>query len=124
MLLAGVKKWWSGSSAPEAVIAAASALAVVAPSAAQRSPPPALLWPEGRIAVSEGLWGEGFLFPGGEAEILRFARPLGLSGAASLLRHKCHCQYPTPPTLRRRSAYRSKPASRARIASSKMLPEN
>lgn len=85
MLLAGVKKWWSGSSAPEAVIAAASALAMVAPSAAQRSPSPAMLWPEGRIAVSEGLWGEGFLFPGGEAEILRFARPLGLSGAAALL---------------------------------------
>ncbi len=45
----------------------------------------AALWPDGRIALAEALWGEGFLLPGGESEILRLVRPLGLSGDASLL---------------------------------------
>jgi SAM-dependent methyltransferase len=48
-------------------------------------PPEPTLWPAGRLAVAEALWGEGYLFPGGEAETLRLARPLGLSAAASLL---------------------------------------
>jgi len=43
------------------------------------------VWPSARVGVAEALWGEGFLSPGGEAEILRFAKPLGLSEAASLL---------------------------------------
>ncbi len=46
---------------------------------------PALRWSPARIAVVESLWGEGFLFPGGEEETLRLANPLGLSTAASLL---------------------------------------
>jgi hypothetical protein len=53
------------------------------------SPGPALpesrLWPANRLAVAEGLWGEGFLFPGGETEILRLATPMGLSASTSLL---------------------------------------
>jgi SAM-dependent methyltransferase len=48
-------------------------------------PPEPTLWPAGRLAVAEALWGEGYLFPGGEAEMLRLARPLGLSAAASML---------------------------------------
>ena len=43
------------------------------------------VWPSARVGIAEALWGEGFLSPGGEAEILRFAKPLGLSEAASLL---------------------------------------
>lgn len=43
------------------------------------------VWSSARIAVAEALWGEGFLFPGGEAEALRLAKPLGLTGASSLL---------------------------------------
>jgi hypothetical protein len=43
------------------------------------------VWPSARISVAEALWGEGFLFPGGEAETLRLAKPLGLSEASSLL---------------------------------------
>lgn len=42
-------------------------------------------WPPERLAVADALWGEGFCFPGGEDEILRLARPLGLSGASSVL---------------------------------------
>ncbi len=40
---------------------------------------------EQRLAVSDVLWGEGFLWPGGEAEIMRLVAPLGLSAAHSLL---------------------------------------
>lgn len=43
------------------------------------------LWPAGRIALANHLWGEGFTLPGGEEEALRLARPLGLSAAASLI---------------------------------------
>lgn len=42
-------------------------------------------WPASRIALSNSLWGDGFTCPGGESEILRLARPLGVSAAASLL---------------------------------------
>lgn len=43
------------------------------------------VWPSARISVSEALWGEGYLFPGGEFETLNLAKPMGLSAAASLL---------------------------------------
>ncbi len=42
-------------------------------------------WPATRLALTNQLWGNGFIFPGGEKEILRLARPLGISAAASLL---------------------------------------
>ena len=42
-------------------------------------------WPAARLALSNELWGTGFIFPGGESEILRLTRPLGVSAAASLL---------------------------------------
>ena len=42
-------------------------------------------WPAARLALTNNLWGAGFIFPGGEIETLRLARPLGLSAAASLL---------------------------------------
>jgi SAM-dependent methyltransferase len=42
-------------------------------------------WPAARILLSNHLWGNGFIFPGGELETLRLTRPLGLSAAASLL---------------------------------------
>lgn len=43
------------------------------------------VWPSARISLAETLWGEGFLFPGGDQEVLRLAKPLGLSAASSLL---------------------------------------
>jgi len=42
-------------------------------------------WSRDRIAVVESLWGEGFIFPAGEQETLRLAKPLALSEASSLL---------------------------------------
>ena len=43
------------------------------------------VWPSARIGIAEALWGEGFLCPGGAAETLRLAKPMGLSAASSLL---------------------------------------
>lgn len=54
--------------------------AVAAPKAAS-----ALRWTPPRIAVADALWGDGFLFPGGEEEVMRLVVPLGLSEASSLL---------------------------------------
>ncbi len=42
-------------------------------------------WPAARLAMVHMLWGEGYVFPGGEIETLRLARPLGVSSATSLL---------------------------------------
>lgn len=42
-------------------------------------------WSQTRIEVTESLWGEGCIWPGGADEVLRLAIPLGLSDASSLL---------------------------------------
>jgi len=42
-------------------------------------------WTASRLAIEEELWGTGFLNPGGGPEVLRYAAPIGLSAAASLL---------------------------------------
>jgi SAM-dependent methyltransferase len=42
-------------------------------------------WPAGRLNLVHQLWGAGYIFPGGEIETLRLARPLGASDATSLL---------------------------------------
>ncbi|HEY1933133.1 MAG TPA: hypothetical protein VGG99_14055 [Acetobacteraceae bacterium] len=42
-------------------------------------------WSPHRLEVVDSLWGKGFQFPGGEAETLHLAKPLGLSSASSLL---------------------------------------
>jgi SAM-dependent methyltransferase len=42
-------------------------------------------WPPARLAMAHLLWGDGYVFPGGEIETLRLARPLGVSAATSLL---------------------------------------
>jgi hypothetical protein len=42
-------------------------------------------WPAERLAMVHLLWGDGYVFPGGELETLRLARPLGVSAATSLL---------------------------------------
>jgi Methyltransferase domain len=43
-----------------------------------------VVWPPARLALADQLWGSGFVFPGGEIETLRLARPLGASAATSL----------------------------------------
>ena len=75
--------------APPALIAGAvldtPALAPDAVAPAPRKPSPPSEWPAQRLAVTDQLWGSGFITPGGELEILRLIRPLALSGASSLL---------------------------------------
>ena len=44
-----------------------------------------VVWPAARLALNHQLWGQGFIFPGGEIETLRLARPLGVSASGSLL---------------------------------------
>jgi SAM-dependent methyltransferase len=48
-------------------------------------PPGDIAWPPARLALVHQLWGAGFIFPGGELETLRLARPLGATEATSLL---------------------------------------
>jgi cyclopropane fatty-acyl-phospholipid synthase-like methyltransferase len=83
MLLTSVRNWLSGPppDADAAPLAAVPALEAVA----QPISVPSVLWSEARIALAGRLWGDGYVLPGGEEEVLRLARPLGLSGAASLL---------------------------------------
>ncbi|MCS6854102.1 MAG: hypothetical protein NZ523_05040, partial [Elioraea sp.] len=42
-------------------------------------------WPATKLRVLAALWGEGFLGPGGPAEVLALAKPLGLNGTHSVL---------------------------------------
>ncbi|MGH7211588.1 MAG: hypothetical protein ACREF1_09025, partial [Acetobacteraceae bacterium] len=50
---------------------------------------PEEVWPPERLAITDALWGDGHAIPGGEEEVLRLARPLGLSGACSVLLLGC-----------------------------------
>ena len=43
------------------------------------------IWSDDRLLITAGLWGDGFQFPGGEVEVVRLAKPLGLSSECSLL---------------------------------------
>jgi hypothetical protein len=42
-------------------------------------------WTTERLALTEELFGSGFVMPGGAAEVMRYIRPVGLSSAAGLL---------------------------------------
>jgi hypothetical protein len=55
--------------------------AATAPAPTARAP----RWPPTRLTAVESLWGPGYLSPGGPAETLRLARPLGLEADATLL---------------------------------------
>jgi SAM-dependent methyltransferase len=74
-------RWWRPP-VTEALRAAAEPSPVPIATLAEDDDP---VWPSARIGVVERLWGEGFLFPGGGDEVLRLAKPLGLSAASSLL---------------------------------------
>lgn len=69
---------------PELVLSAAGALAQPQP-IAQAATGPATAWPASRLSLVHDLWGDGFIFPGGELEALRLTRPLGISAASSFL---------------------------------------
>jgi len=77
-------EWQSG---PDAATRGAAGLAM-APRPLAR-PVPDAGWPSDRLAVSDALWGTGYMVPGGEAEVLRLAKPLGLSEASSVLLLGC-----------------------------------
>jgi SAM-dependent methyltransferase len=62
-------------------------------------------WPAVRLALSNELWGAGFMFPGGESEILRLTRPLGVSAAASLLIVGVGCGGPASAVTRNLGAW-------------------
>lgn len=85
MLLTGVREW---SNKP-GVLAPSVSMTQLATAA----PPPLdgrrALWPPARIELAGQLWGSGYILPGGEAEVLRVATPLGLSEATSLLLLGC-----------------------------------
>ena len=44
-----------------------------------------LPWSDPRLALLDTLWGDGFIAPGGADEILRIARPFGLSSSSTVL---------------------------------------
>lgn len=69
-------RWTQRPAAAVAAVDAAPEPAATAPAA-----------PDGeqRLTQSDALWGDGFQWPGGEAEVMRLAAPLGLSAAHSLL---------------------------------------
>jgi SAM-dependent methyltransferase len=83
MLLYGVRKLlgWHASATEASLAATPTLLAPEIALAVDDDPE----WPSARIGIAEALWGEGFLSPGGAAETLRLAKPMGLSAASSLL---------------------------------------
>lgn len=83
MLLDSVRNLLGWHPSPAAVPPSAVTPALVPDAALAEDDDP--VWPSARISVAEALWGEGFLFPGGGAEVLHLATPLGLSAASSLL---------------------------------------
>jgi hypothetical protein len=79
----GAEAWRTGADPPVAPMAAP-----ILPESG--SPPPVGTdWPPERLAVGDALWGAGFSLPGGEDEVLRLAKPLGLSSASSLVLLGC-----------------------------------
>ena len=87
MFASAVRSWFQRSlpPVPATSVAAPNAVAEPALPTAPAEPPVRSAWPTARLALAHQLWGDGFIFPGGEIDTLRLARPLGISAAASLL---------------------------------------
>ena len=89
MLTLSMRNWFGQSSKSTARMLLEPALAMSAEPQVEVLPPPEpaveQVWPAGRLEIADALWGNGYLIPGGELELLRLAKPLGLSAAASLL---------------------------------------
>src|SRR5258708_7210264 len=89
MALAAVKHWFGRQVPPSAESPRAmpgiepNRVSPEAPPSVTPGPPPT--WNADRLLTTDGLWGEGYQFPGGEIETLRLAKPMGLSRASSLL---------------------------------------
>ncbi len=50
-----------------------------------KSSQPRGAWSVDRLTITDRLWGDGFIIPGGDIETLRLIRPIGLSSSASVL---------------------------------------
>jgi cyclopropane fatty-acyl-phospholipid synthase-like methyltransferase len=83
----GLLNWFAHvAAAPQsAAMAVGSAAVRDAPAADPASERAGTDWTTERLAVNDALWGPGYVFPGGELETLRMAKPLGLSAASSVL---------------------------------------
>lgn len=89
MVLAALRAWFEGS--PVAELGSATPAVRLEPegAATDSSEQPDAAWPPPRLELTDRLWGEGFVFPGGAEETLRFAKRLGVSDATSLLLLGC-----------------------------------
>ncbi|HEY8289842.1 MAG TPA: hypothetical protein VIG49_11275 [Acetobacteraceae bacterium] len=76
-----VRSWFGRS----ATMLRAPAAADLHPAEPASAVGPLSAWSAERLALADSLWGAGYVIPGGEIEILRLAKPLGLSAASSLL---------------------------------------
>ena len=90
MTFAALRNWLTrGHHPPQGTTAPADLLPANAPASVLSASDPLTIptsaWPPARLAIEEELWGHGFLTPGGGAEILRFANPIGLSASSTLL---------------------------------------
>lgn len=89
MLTPSMRNWFGRSSRSTVAMLLEPALTLPAEPAPDARPLPDspldTVWHPARLAVTDALWGAGYLIPGGEVELLRLAKPLGLSAAASLL---------------------------------------
>jgi cyclopropane fatty-acyl-phospholipid synthase-like methyltransferase len=90
MLTPAMRNWFGRSSRSTVTMLLEPTLDLPRDAAAERDPPavarpPEKLWDKDRLTVTDRLWGAGYIIPGGEIELLRLAKPLGLSSAASLL---------------------------------------
>lgn len=78
-----LRKWFPRASSP-APGGTAGARSGTGPPTPLVPPASGTDWPSERLAIADALWGEGFSLPGGEEEVLRLAKPLGLSAACSV----------------------------------------
>jgi len=87
MKLPDMRHWFGLDPMPKvlAPVPSAPAQAAIRPAQSSAEVAENCPWPAERLDVVDALWGSGFQFPGGEAEILRLIKPLGLSAATSLL---------------------------------------
>lgn len=92
MTLRRLRDWFQHPRPPPFAPGARSAVphAEAGPPVPPDTPSPAdVNWPPERVAVAAALWGDGFTIPGGEDEVLRLAKPLGLSAASSVVLLGC-----------------------------------
>ena len=85
MLTPAMRNWFGRSSRSTVTMLLEPTLILPVERAPELDKPPESPWHKGRLTVTDALWGDGYILPGGEVELLRLAKPLGLSAAASLL---------------------------------------